>query len=155
MKRVTLFMMSIGSLGLLWLSACSSSQPTTTSSPRTATPTEAIAPVPGSHPKTSQGGQIIESGPYHLEFVPIKEPQGTHLDFYLQKGDDHTPIPDATVSAQIQRPDGTQKSLALKYDPDGQHYAAMFTDITPGDYKVVILTDINGEKVNGRFGFKQ
>jgi hypothetical protein len=37
------------------------------------------------HPQTSQGGQVIECGPYHLELVPISEEKGTFIDFFLKK----------------------------------------------------------------------
>jgi hypothetical protein len=59
------------------------------------------------------------------------------------------------VTAQVQLPNGTQKSLDLKYDADGKHYTAMLPGSAPGEYKVTILSDLNGEKVNGRFSFKQ
>jgi hypothetical protein len=59
------------------------------------------------------------------------------------------------VTAQIQRPDGTQKSLDLKYDAAGKHYTALFTGKGVGDYKVVMLSEISGKKVNGRFNFKE
>ena len=78
-----------------------------------------------------------------------------NLDFYLQKGDTHTAISDAKVTAQIQLPDGKQQSLDLKYDPAGKHYTVMFPGSAAGEYKAAILSDINGEKVNGRFTFKQ
>jgi hypothetical protein len=100
-------------------------------------------------------GQVIETGQYHLEFIPSKESDGTHLDFVLQKGEAHEPVPNAKVTAQVQFPDGTQKTLNLKYEPDAKHYGAKLPSQLPGDYKVVILSDINGQKVNGRFAFKQ
>lgn len=49
-----------------------------------------------------KGGKLVESGAYHLEFVAEKEATGTHLDFYLQKGDKHEPVPNAKVSAKVQ-----------------------------------------------------
>ena len=67
----------------------------------------------------SQGGQVVESGPYHLELVPVSEENGTHLDFYLQKGDTHEAIPDAQVTAQVQLPDGSQESIDMNYDSQG------------------------------------
>lgn len=162
MKALKFFLIGISGLGILFLGACSSNQ--TASNPSSSSPTETAAASPESHsegsgseshPKTSKGGQVIESGPYHLEFIPAKEASGTHLDFYLQKGDTHVAISDAKVTAQVQLPDGTQKSLDLKYDPDEKHYAVMFPNSTAGEYKVAILSDVNGEKVNGRFSFRQ
>jgi hypothetical protein len=160
MQDLKLFLISLSGVGILFLGACSGSNPTA-STPRPAT-SETTAPSPESdaagsdgHADVSQGGQVVESGPYHLELVPKKTEGGTHLDFYLQQGETHTAIPDAKVTAQIQLPDGTQKSLNLNYDAEGKHYAAEFVGTSAGEYAVAILSDINGEKVNGRFSFKQ
>ncbi|NET37009.1 MAG: hypothetical protein F6K19_34130 [Cyanothece sp. SIO1E1] len=103
----------------------------------------------------SQGGQVIETGPYHLELLPVVENDGIHLDFFLQQGDAHEPIPDAEVIAQIQLPNGEQKSAEFTYDQAGEHYAVYLPATAAGEYKVVVQTDINGEKVNGRFSFNQ
>jgi hypothetical protein len=107
------------------------------------------------HPSESKGGQVIESGPYHLEFVSEPETDGTHMDFYLQKGDNHEAIPNAKVTAQVQLPDGTQKSLPLSYDAEGKHYTALLPGKASGEYNVAILSDVSGEKVNGRFTFNR
>jgi hypothetical protein len=101
-----------------------------------------------------QGGQVVEAGAYHLELLASKEAGGFHLDFYLQKGTDHTPILNAVVSGKIQLPDGTQQNIDFKYSDKDKHYTALFSTQVPGDYKLAILSDINGEKVNGRFNFK-
>lgn len=100
-----------------------------------------------------QGGQVVEMGNYHLELLPIKEASGFHLDFYLQKGIEHEAVADATVTGKIQFPDGTQKDIDFTYSDQDQHYKALLSTQVPGDYKLAILTDINGEKVNGRFSF--
>jgi len=107
------------------------------------------------HNKPKQGGQVVETGVYHLELVTAKEEGGIHIDFFLQKGDNHESVADAKVTAQIQLPDGTQKSLDLIYDAAGKHYTVNLDSKAAGEYKVVILTDIKGEKVNGRFSFKR
>lgn len=159
---------AIVTLGLLWLGACSSSNQTTptTSSP-VVTPTAESQPVtsasspasaetaakPGSH--GGQGGQVVESGPYHLELLTVNEANGTHIDFFLQKGDNHAPIPNAKVTAQVQLPDGNQTSLNLNYDAAGKHYYAVLPGTTAGAYQVAILSDIQGEKVNARYTFKR
>jgi hypothetical protein len=101
----------------------------------------------------AQGGQVVETGKYHMEFVPLTEADGIHLDFYLQTGDDHTAIADANVTAQVQLPDGTQQELLMEYDAAGEHYFAFLPSQATGEYRVVVLTDINGEKANGRFAF--
>ena len=164
-----LFSLSLACLALL--GACGNSTPTTTSPTNTSTTSPAPSAKSVETPKANaspsmaksathnsaanQGGQVIESGIYHLEFVPLIEADGIHLDFYLQKGDNHEAIPDAKVTAQVQLPDGTQKTLELEYGADGKHYGANLPSKFVGEYKVVILTDIKGEKVNGRFSFKK
>ncbi len=107
------------------------------------------------HPSSNQGGQVVESGKYHLEFVPEPEANGTHMDFFLQRGNNHQAIPNAKVTAQVQMPDGTQKTLPLKYDTKGKHYTALLAGKASGQYQVKINADIKGEKVNGRFSFKR
>lgn len=146
---------TIVSLGLL-VGACSNSsnKPTASSpSPAATTPAAPTTAATGKH--GGQGGQIVETGVYHLEFIPEPEANGTHLDFYLQKGDNHEAVANAKVTAQVQLPDGTQKSLQMSYDATGKHYAASLPRTMTGEHKVVILTDIDGEKVNGRFSFKK
>lgn len=159
-----------GSLGLLFLGACSSgSQTTSTNSSPTASPSAEASPADSSMKSTDhkmadgskmsgeamKGGQVVESGPYHLEFVPEKEADVTHLDLYVQKGDTHEAIPNAKVTAQVQLPDGSQKSLDMKYDDSEKHYTAKLPGAAAGEYKVAILSEINGEKVNARYSFKQ
>lgn len=153
------------SIGLLFLGACGGGNQATNSagSPADSTPVNtrpstAVSPATKAEPGKNhggQGGQVVESGSYHLELVTGKETTGTHLDLFLQKGDNHEPIPDAKVTAQVQLPDGTQQSLAMKYEIGEKHYTAMLSSVAAGEYKVAILSDINGEKVNGRFSFKQ
>lgn len=161
---------AIAMLGLLFLGACSNGNPTatTTTSPAP-TPAAKSQPATDSSPtahakkptsaKTAshggQGGQIIESGPYHLELLTVNEANGTHIDFFLQKGDNHTPIPNAKVTAQVQLPDGSQKALNMKYDAPGKHYYSVLPGNATGEYKVAILSDIQGEKVNARYTFRR
>lgn len=160
--------MTITAIGLLFLGACSSGNQATApaSSPDASTPAETqsstVASPAASDAKSAsgenhggQGGQVIELGPYHLELVTEKEASETHLDLFLQKGDNHEAIPNAKVTAQVQLPDGTQQSLAMKYNAGEKHYTGMLPSAVAGEYKVAILSDINGEKVNGRFSFQQ
>ncbi|WP_228014940.1 hypothetical protein [Synechocystis salina] len=100
-----------------------------------------------------QGGQVIEMGDYHLELLTLKEDGGFHLDFYLQKGIEHAPITDAKVTGKVQFPNGTQQDINFKYSDQDKHYTGLLSTQVPGDYKLAILVDINGEKVNGRFNF--
>ncbi|MBE9191531.1 hypothetical protein IQ230_14480 [Gloeocapsopsis crepidinum LEGE 06123] len=159
MKNLKTKFVVIGSLGLIFLGACNNSN-------QVANPDNSPAAVNNSADAMPQGdtthaaipqagGQVIESGPYHLEFVHAAEPNGTHLDFYLQSGDNHEPIPDANVTAQVQLPDGNPKTLNMNYDAAGKHYTAMLPEQASGEYKIAILSEVNGEKVNGRFAFKR
>ena len=157
--------MAFSAIGLLFLGACSNGNQTTNSasSPAASAPAgtqPSSVASPAAKAKSGekhggQGGQVIESGLYHLELVTAKESTGTHIDFFLQKGDNHEAIPNAKVTAQVQLPDGSQKSLPMTYDAGDKHYTAILPSATAGEYKVAILSDINGEKVNGRFSFKQ
>ncbi|HBK98993.1 MAG TPA: hypothetical protein DD001_17560 [Microcoleaceae bacterium UBA10368] len=167
MKSLKSNLMILASVGLLFLGACSkgdqASDPNSSpTSPPVASQPASSAPnaAPGTADKTvnskaSKGGQVVESGAYHLEFLAAKEATGTHLDFYLQKGDKREPVPNAKVTAQVQLPNGKQQTLALKYDADGKHYAVVFPGQEAGQYPVKVTADINGEKVNGRFTFNQ
>lgn len=171
----------IASVGLVLLAACvnpasntasspaaspAPSQPAATRSPAPSSPATSPASSPAANTTTNaktgkthshggQGGQVIESGVYHLELVTGKEADGTYINFFLQKGDNHEPIPDAKVTAKVQLPDGSQQSLDMTYDADGKHYVAILPGTAAGEYKVVILSDIKGEKVNGRFSFQR
>ena len=165
MKSIQSLLMVVGSISLIFLGACGNKNQAANSdsSPTTAQPAESNAQQTdtaktesSSHAaKPLKGGQVVESGPYHLEFVPVKENNGTHLDFYLQKGDNHEAIPKAKVTAQVQLPDGTQKTLPLTYDAEGKHYAALLPEKAAGQYQVKVTSDIDGKKVDGRFSFSQ
>ncbi|NUN65191.1 hypothetical protein HCU40_10595 [Pseudanabaena biceps] len=158
-------LLSLSLASLTVLAACSNSTPTTTSTPITTVAKSVETPKVSSAPSmaksetksdnSKKGGQVIESGIYHLELVPEPEENSIHLDFFLQKSDNHEAIPDAKVTAQVQLPDGTQKTLDLKYDADGKHYAGLLPSKATGEYKVAFLSDIKGEKVNGRFSFNR
>jgi hypothetical protein len=155
MKSIELFLTTVASFGLLFLTACGGGNETASTAPSPAASVAAAPSATGHDAAPQAGGQVIESGPYHLEFVPEKEATGTHLDFYLKKGDTHAAVPGAKVTTQVQLPDGTQKSLDLKYDTEGKHYTALLAGKAKGDYKVAILCEVGGEKVNGRFSFTQ
>lgn len=156
--------------GLLILGACSkgekaadnasskSTQPeTAATTPATTAPTtDKTATAPSDeHGKPHPGGTTVEAGGIHLELVPEKEADKTHLDLYVQKGDNHEPIPTAKVVAQVQAPDGKQQSLELKYDAEGKHFAAILPGKTAGQYQVKITADVSGKKVDGRFTFSR
>jgi hypothetical protein len=160
MKSLKLGLLILGSIGILLLSACSNNEQaansdsnSTNSTPETATKTETTTET--GHSNKNQGGQVVESGAYHLEFVPETEASGTHMDFFLQRGNNHEAIPNAKVTAQVQLPDGTQKTLPLTYDAQGKHYTALLPGKASGQYQVKIISDIKGKKVDGRFSFNQ
>lgn len=165
MKSIKSLGIVLSTVSLIFLGACSNSNQAANpeNSPTSANPASSAAPS-GSGTATEQseqagepqeGGQVVEAGAYHLEFVPEKEDNGTHLDLFLQKGDNHEAVPNAKVTAQVQLPDGTQKSLNLTYDADGKHYTALLPEKATGQYQVKMTSDINGEKVDGRFSFSQ
>ncbi|MCA1991247.1 MAG: hypothetical protein LDL41_04255 [Coleofasciculus sp. S288] len=165
MKSIKSRLMILGSVSLIILGACGNNNQIPTSDSSATSPqlaesttqqTDATQTESSGHaPVPQAGGQVVESGVYHLEFVPVKEGSGTHLDFYLQKGDNHEPIPNAKVTAQVQLPDGTQKTVDLPYDAEGKHYAALLPETATGQYQVKITSDIDGEKVDGRFTFSR
>jgi len=169
MRSLKFSIVVTGMISLLALGACNSGTPTSSSPAQTTATKPTKSDSPASSPSPSamkssagkdgnhnvKGGQVIESGAYHLEFVAGKEEGSTHLDFFLFKGDNHEPVSDAKVTAQVQFPDGTQKSFDLAYDAPEKHYHVKLDGKIAGEYKVIILTDIKGEKVNGRFSFKQ
>ncbi len=151
--------------GLLLLGACSKGGKTSDLASTTSAPSaEKSAPATGTKPMTGdgmekshmaprKGGQVVESGKYHLELVPEKEGDSTHLDFYILQGDKHETVPNAKVTADIQSPDGKQKTLPFSYDASGKHYAAALGEKATGKYQVKIAAIIGGEKIDGRFSF--
>jgi hypothetical protein len=176
MKLLKSSLIIFSSMGLFFLTACNSGNQASNSntSPAASSPESSESTTPttetsqSSEPATSKtetaktesdgeshGGQVTETGTYHLEFVPEKEENGTHLDFYLQKGDTHEAVPNANITAQVQSPDGKQQSLNLTYDAEGKHYTTLFPGTTTGQYQVKITADVGGENVNGRFSFQQ
>ncbi len=150
---------------LLTLVACGNSETATTSatadtstaeSSTTAPADDATAETAASdHSAATKGGQVVETGAYHMELVPLPEADGIHLDLYLQTGDTHETVADATAVAQIQLPDGSQQEIPMEYDAAGEHFFAFIPSQVTGEYKTVIQTDIQGEKVNGRFSFSK
>ncbi|MBD2093295.1 hypothetical protein H6F67_25965 [Microcoleus sp. FACHB-1515] len=150
----------LSGIALLTLSACNSTSPAPTETPAASASAPAASPAPttATSADTAQttaqnGGQVVEVGDYHLELLAAPEGDGLHVDFWLQTGSDHASISDAEVTANIQFPDGTSKPVDLTYDAAGEHYKAFVSGFAAGEYRVVVQTDIDGEKVNGRFNF--
>ena len=162
MKMLKSLLLIAGSVGLLFLGACSSSgnqASVPASSPAASSPaaSSSTASASANHDieHKSGGGMVVESGVYHLELMPEKEGGETHLDLFLQKGDNHEAIPNAKVTAQVQLPDGSHKSVNMAYDPGGKHYTAKLPTAAAGEYKVAVQSEIGDEKVNARYNFKQ
>ena len=167
MKLLTSGIIVLAGAGLLLLGACSKESKTSDSAnTNSATPTaETAPPAATTSPATttaqsestkggkSDGGQVVESGKYHLEFVPEKGTNDTHLDLYLQKGDTHEAVANAKVTADVQLPDGKLKTIPLSYDASGKHYAAVLKEKVTGQYQVKITATIGSEQADGRFNF--
>ena len=155
MKTLKSLLLVTGSAGLVFLGACSSggnqasapaNSPAANSSPAASSSTAA---------SKAGGGIVVESGAYHLELKPEKEGSETHLDLFMQKGDNHEAVPNAKVTAQVQLPDGSQQSVPMSYDAEGKHYTAKLPTAAVGEYKVAVQSEIGSEKVNARYTFKQ
>ena len=165
MRLSTSGIIVLASAGLLFLGACSKEAKTNSASTNAGTPTAetnspstATKPMDGmakSQMTPKKGGQVVESGKYHLELVPEQEDGGTHLDFYLLKGDTHESVATAKVTADIQSPDGKQKTIPLVYDPSGKHYAAPMGETAKGQYQLKVTATIGSQKVDGRFKVDQ
>jgi hypothetical protein len=154
MNPIKLALICLSIVGLL-VTGCENN-PTSTeesSTPKASAPVASVAPESNHAALPQAGGQVVESGPYHLEFVAEPETNGTHLDFFLQTGANHEAIPNAKVTADVQLPDGATQTLPLTYDAEGKHYAALLKSTTPGEYQVSVVSTINGEAVKGRFSF--
>jgi hypothetical protein len=176
MKFAKLMIVTLGSLSLLFLGACSGSseanKPTNgTDKPAEATTAQVDSKAQetskehghshkegdGSHDdgKHGMGGQIVETGDYHLEFLTNKADNGVSLNFMIGKGEAHISVADAKVTAQVQRPDGTQQALDMKYDAGEKAYKAILPKASVGEYSVAVLSEVGGKKMNSRFSFKQ
>lgn len=160
MKILKSGLIIIGSVGLFLLGACSNSNQiaNTENSPVSSTSSAKSSPAAkktDSQHGESKGGQVVETGTYHLEFLTEKETNATHMNLYLQTVDNHEAVPNAKVTAQIQLPDGKQKSIPLTYDVSGKYYTAALSENTTGQYQVKITADVKGEKVDGRFNFNR
>ncbi|WP_017655732.1 hypothetical protein [Fortiea contorta] len=162
MQSFKLGFVVFASVGLLFLGACGNQASESSSNPSSPSTENTSKTEPAAKTETSAHGdshgknaQVVEAGKYHLEFVPEKKGNATHLDFYLQTGEKHQAVPNAKVTADVQSPDGKQKTVPLTYDADGKHYTAKLDGGAAGQYQVKVTADIGTEKVNGRFSFNQ
>jgi hypothetical protein len=158
MRSLTSGILVVASTGLLLLGGCGKETKTADSaSTSPVTPAETTTkPMDGmekSHMAPKKGGQVVESGKYHLELVPEKAASSTHLDFYLLEVDKHDIIPNAKVMADVQSPDGKLKTIPFNYDASGKHYAAVVSEKASGQYQVKITATVGSEQIDGRFKF--
>ncbi|MEH2368470.1 hypothetical protein [Nostoc sp.] len=176
MKFLKTSLVIVSSVGLIFLGACNSGNQAAnsesaskTATTQTNTKTEPVAKTGEAHnendghahnekgDQSNNGehkGQVIESGKYHLEFKQNIEKDSTHLDVSVH-GEQDKAITDAKLTAQVQLPDGSNKTLQLPYNIEEKQYTAKLPATAAGEYKVVIQTDVKGEKFNGRFTFKR
>jgi hypothetical protein len=149
----------LGSIGLLFFSACSNNNNQGINSSSNSATTPANSPsettTKSNYSQGAKRGQVVESGSYHFELAPEKSDKGFHLDLFVLTGDNHQPIPNAKVTSQVQLPDGKQKSLVFTYDVKDKHYTALLPEKASGQYQLKVTADINGEIANARFSFKQ
>jgi hypothetical protein len=115
-----------------------------------------LSPAWAVTPKHS--GQAVEVKGHHLELVVALEGKQTHMDFYVL-GPSGKPLPDANVRFQVITPDGRKLMLPLSYEPEHGHYGALLPSDSQGSYpkgqyKVVALTTVGGQKLNARYTFK-
>lgn len=150
-KSSLIFFAAFGSLSLI---ACGKTEQATNTSASPETVTTIDDGHDHSHHNHSdENAQVIVSAPYHLEFIAEPRDDGTNLDFHLENEESHEAIPDAKVTAIVQLPNGDEKTLDLQYEAEGEQYIAFLPEQAKDRYNVTILTEINGEQVNGRFSF--
>lgn len=148
MKITKLGILAIGSA--LLLASCNGGE----KAPQTPVKPEVAAPAQGGG-DSIKGGQVIESGKYHLELKPEKAADKTHLDFYLKIDATQKDIPDAKVSGVVQTPDGKEAPVTFTYEAKDKRYAANVPGKAAGTYNVKITANIGSEKANGRFTFNR
>ena len=153
-KSSLIFFIALGSLSL---TACGNSEQATNTSDASETLTKIDEDHEHSHHEyyneNAENAQVIVSGIYHLEFIAEPKDDGTNLNFHLENEESHQPIPDAKVAAKVQLPNGDEKTLDLQYEAESERYVAFLPEQAEGEYKVTILTDIDGEQVNSGFSF--
>jgi hypothetical protein len=118
-----------------------------------APPSSSVTPAP--QLVAQQGGQVVESGKYHLELVPEKSASETHLDLYVQRGDDHQAIVGAKVSGEIQSPEGQSQKIAFRYDAAGKHYFGIVPGKKAGAYQLKVKAIMGSDQADGRFSFER
>ena len=156
-KSIFIFLAACGSLSLI---ACGKCEHTTITS---AAAEPVTAPMGDNHDSLHPGrtsihsdiehAQIIISDPYHLELIAESKDYGINLNFHLEDNVSHEPILGAKVAAVVHKPDGNEEMLSLQYEAEGEHYIGSLETQAKGQFRVTILTDINGDKVGANFSF--
>ena len=170
MKSIETILITLSTIGLLFLGACSSGDKATKTETTTTNSTAAKAEPQvikegEKHDKSSKhkhsgdkdghSGQVVQSGKYHIELKPDLDKDSIHLDTKLH-GEQDKEITDAKLIAQVQLPDGSNKTLPVLYNTEEKQYTAKLpASATKGDYKVVLQVNVKGEQFNSRFSFKQ
>ncbi len=158
-KSTLVFLAAFGSFSLI---ACANSEPAT----NTSASSEALhATMNDGHNSQHQGhtsihtdiahAQIFTSGPYHLELIAESKGHGVNLYFHLESNTSYEPILGAKVTALVQMPTGNQETLNLQYEAEGEHYVGSLETQAKGEFRVTIMTDINGEKVSTNYSFNR
>lgn len=162
----SLMKLSVLAIGIAIMTGCSS--PSTSTNPQaisassSATPSAPQATKSDSEKKSGDGHdhkeganhtEAVKVGDYSMELESHKEGDELHFDFHLHKGKDE--VMGAKVTAQLQMPDGSQKSMEMPFDAKEKAYVAKLENSAAGEYKVAVLTDLKGEKMNARFTIKQ
>ncbi|CCQ57769.1 MULTISPECIES: hypothetical protein [Crocosphaera] len=150
MKTIKLGLLCFGSMGLFFLVGCTN--PTVTSDESMGSNSATISEENHSehdshdhshdHGKHSQSEQVIKSGEYTLKLVTVPSDKGVHIAFYLLEGEANKQVKTAQVQGQLQLPNGEQKAIPLNYEAERNHYHGM-------------LSELNGEKINGKFSFQR
>jgi len=100
------------------------------------------------------GGQAIEVQGYNLELATEAQGPNIHIHFYLMDMKDRI-VTNAQIKLQVTTPDGIKIAQALRYNAKEQGYVGDLVTVAKGEYKVVVLTTIAGEKINARYTFKR
>jgi hypothetical protein len=169
MKFIKNSSIALVSVSLICLGACSNndSATKTESAPASSTPASQPEKVVKGDEKHNEGeahkhaggkdghsGQVVQVGKYHIEFKPDPDKDTIHLDTVIH-GDKDAKIVDAKLVAQVQLPDGSNKTLPVPYSTEENQYTAKLPVGGAGDYKVVMQVDVKGDKFNSRFSFKK
>jgi membrane fusion protein, heavy metal efflux system len=103
--------------------------------------------------------QVLESETQLMEVKAVAARAASRLDFLqaesqLQKAQSDVSLARSRIQLSQASYETRLKQLGASANPDGT-IMIKAPRTAAGDYAVAILSDINGEKVNGRFSFKQ